>query len=124
MNTIQIIILVILLFSCGSKETSIIKIIDLLATHESEITNLSEIASDVRYIPLQTNENSIIKGISEIRSDNERIYLRSLPLTGLLCFDKKGQYLFKLENVGRRPGEYTFLHDFSIDPENNLLLTK
>jgi hypothetical protein len=115
-------ILLLLTFGCFSGEAEAqIKTIDLLAPPISEIENLSEIASDVEYLPLQTVETSLFKGIYDIRSDNERIYIKSIY--ELLCFDKKGKFLFKLDKKGRGPEEVAFFHGFDIDSENKLLLT-
>src|ERR1035437_11030658 len=94
-----VLIILALSCSCGIQKVSNIKVIDLLSQPDDEIANLSEIASYVEYIPLRTSENYLIGYIYDIKTDNTRIYL--YLLTKILCFDKNGQFLYKLDNEGR-----------------------
>jgi hypothetical protein len=102
------------------KDTGTIKVIDLLSKPSKQITNLSEIASDVQYIPLQTSENSLIRYINDFKTGNNKFYVYTI--TEILCFDDKGNFLYKLNKTGRGPEEYTYIYDYDISPENNLLL--
>jgi hypothetical protein len=114
------IIIIILSVSLGcNSNTDETDSIDLLSNAET-ITNLSQIASVVEYVPLQTSENSLISYIHDIKTDETRIYI--FILGTILCFDKNGQFLFKLEKEGRGPEEYTYIYDWDVSPENDLLL--
>jgi hypothetical protein len=99
-----------------------IRVFDLFAPSSKELINLSEISTDVQYIPLQTLENSVIRFIDQIKIANNKIYV--FPLHKILCFDNSGQFLYNLDKEGRGPGEYVAMLDFDIDPENHLLLIK
>lgn len=112
--------------SCGNKRTddsnnsdSVLKI-DLLSEPGSKLKNLSELATNIEYIPLQTNESSLLGNITRkiIRRDN-RIYIHSKD--EILCFDMDGKFLFKLENTGRGPQEYVYLLDFDVSSDNKIL---
>lgn len=98
-----------------------IEVIDLLSEPESEITSLSEIATDIEYISLQTSSTSMIKFIRKVIISENRIYVQN-NVEEILCFDKDGNFLYKLSKQGRGPGEYTFISDFSIDSVKNTLI--
>jgi hypothetical protein len=114
-------ILIVALFSGYSmRKIDNLGVIDLLSQPSDKLTKLSEIASDVEYIPLQTSENSLISYIHDLKTDSTRFYI--YILTKILCFDKKGKFLYELDNTGRGPEEYIYINDWDISPENNLLL--
>ena len=126
---LQLALLLIVLFSCDRKSTndtsktdSIIKI-DLLSKAEFTVNKLSEIATDIEYIPLQTTQSSLIASfVLKTVSINDRIYLRNSGLGGeILCFDLDGKFLFKLQNTGRGPEEYTSITDFDVSSDNKIL---
>ncbi len=126
MRTNLLIILIIILCSCDRKSTnennstnSILKI-DLLSEPGSSVKKLSEFAANVEYIPLQTMESSLIGGIrGKIVTKDKRIYIQSRE--EILCFDMDGKFLFKLQNRGRGPEEYTSLNDFDVSSDNKIL---
>lgn len=119
-------ILLILICSCGRKDnrvienTNSIRVIDLLSEPVSEISNLSDMASDVEYIPLQTTRNSLIESIGKIIKCENKIYIKNE--LEIMCFDKEGRFSHKLDKGGRGPEEYTYLFDFDISSDNKTLL--
>lgn len=126
METKLLIVLIIVLCSCGrqsinetSNVDSVIEI-DLLSEPESRIKKLSEFAADVEYIPLQTTENSLMGDIRrKIVNTDKRIYIQNL--NEILCFNIDGKFLFKLQNNGRGPEEYTNIADFDVSSDNKIL---
>ena len=113
-----------IIFCCcsGEKKTNSYHIIDLLPTPEVETVNLSEIAVDARYIPLETKENSLIGLIWEIRSTDEYFYISTLY--EIICFDKAGRYECKLSKYGRGPDEYLHIYSFDVSSDNNYIVIK
>jgi hypothetical protein len=113
--------------SCGRKnadqtnDVSSIKVIDLLSEPESEITCLSEIALDIEYIPLETTKNSMIKNIDKVKIREKYIYLKNNVIE-VMCFDRKGRFINKLDKSGRGPEEYTNISDYDISSDNNTLV--
>ena len=81
----------------------------------------SKIVTDYEVIPLETNENSVIKMIGRI------ILLRSFLLVqdsrnrSLLLFDKSGEFQRKIGSKGKGPGEFTRITDIDVDHKNNLI---
>ncbi len=112
----------VLLCLCSRKENILINSIDLLAQTKGEIINISEIASDVDYTPLQTTDSSLVGAGSTFKVKGNYFYIGTM--FNVLCFDKSGKYLFKLDKNGRGPGEYEYLMDFEINQDNTILLIK
>jgi len=127
MITELLIFLMIIFCSCGRKSTddtsnadSIIEI-DLLSEPGSYVKKLSGFAANIEYIPLQTVESSLMDGfIRKIVIKDKRIYISNAK--NIMCFDTEGKFLFKLDNEGRGPGEYTVIFDFDISSDNKFLI--
>ena len=115
-----LLILLVLSCGCGRQETGDIGVIDLLSRPSGEITDLSEIASDIEYIPFQTSEESLIRYINDFKTSNNKFYINTLM--DIICFDKTGRYLYKLSKAGRGPGEYTFIYDYDISSDDDFLM--
>ena len=119
MRNLIIFILALILFSCKSKDDQAVRTIDVLSPGGTEIKNLSEIAADIRYIPLESHPDAFMKFVGYLKEGNDKYYINTV--LEILCFDKKGKFLYKLEQQGRGPGEYTYLPDYDIRPEKNLV---
>jgi len=120
MKHLSLIILALFLCRCGSKDNSTIRTIDLLAPGGKQITNLSEIAADIQYIPLETHPDALMRFVGYLKEGNDKFYINTV--LELLCFDKTGKFLYKLDQQGRGPGEYIYLSDYDIKPEKNLVI--
>jgi hypothetical protein len=94
--------------------------VDLLAQPDKEMKNLSDIASKVEYIPLQTSESSLTGFIYGITITGNRIYINAL--NRILCFDKSGNYIYNLNKNGRGPDEYTSITDFDVNQERKIMI--
>jgi hypothetical protein len=118
--------LMIFICYCGRKSTnetgnagSVIAI-DLLSEPVSTVKKLSEFAANIEYKPLQTTESSLMDGFTrKIVSIDKRLYIQNRE--GIMCFNMVGKFLFKLENRGRGPEEYTYLIDFDVSSDNKSL---
>ena len=126
MKTKLLILAMIFLCSCGSKRTidssksdSVIKI-DLLTAPGPKVQKLSEFATNVEYIPLQTTDNSLMgRFTNKIVLMNKRFYIENT--NEILCFDMDGKFLFKLQKTGRGPEEYIAINDFDVSSDNKSL---
>lgn len=127
MRTALLIILIILICSCGRKNTNenvkegSVTVIDLLSEPESEILSVSDIAADLEYLPLQTTDKSLVKSVTKVISFNNKIYLKN-GFKDVLCFDKAGKFLYGLGKPGRGPGEYTFISDYDVSTDDKKLI--
>jgi hypothetical protein len=127
MNRVLVIFLFIVFCACGRKNVSdagfggsVIKI-DLFSEPETILENLSEFASRVEYIQLQTLENSLIGDeIRKIIKQRERIYIQTEE--SILSFDMDGKFLCKIDEKGRGPEEYPNIEDFDVSSDNKSLM--
>lgn len=101
-------IIFFILISCKNSDIrsdGICTILDVENTvGKGRIVNLSEIATNIRYIPLETTKNSVI-GSPVVLYEKGRIYIRTSGKTKV--FDTLGKYLFTFDRRGRGPEEYT-----------------
>ena len=78
-----------------------------------------ELFSCVELIPLETNDNSLIKSVTKLISAGNKFYILDKDQGALFIFYKDGRYISKIQTLGRGPGEYTLLEDFTINEFNN-----
>ncbi|HBZ24628.1 MAG TPA: hypothetical protein DEO54_00130 [Rikenellaceae bacterium] len=98
-----------LLISCKSavnNQPGTTPVIDLASSvGGGRVVNLSDIATDVRYVKLETSDSSLIGMFPRVFYENERIYVMALKIVKV--FDKEGKFLFKFDRRGRGPQEYS-----------------
>jgi hypothetical protein len=112
----------LLLTACNHKNTTDNKNVDLLSPASGLIEKLSEIASDIDYIPLQTSDSSLIRRIFSLKATDYYYYINSS--SKILCFNHDGQFSFSLDKTGCGPEEYQFISDFDVSTDNKLLVIK
>lgn len=111
--------IICILICCGCKQspdTLNLYVIDFYSNPGSEISNLSEIAGDIEYIPLQISGS----WIDEIRITDDRFYIKS-NFENIECLDKNGRYLYKLSKKGTAADEYISLNNFDVNSDGKLL---
>jgi hypothetical protein len=111
-------ILIIPLISCKKEEQTKINAHEIIVSTETSNENLltSEFIDTSYFIPLETNDNCLIKGIRKIVFDSQRIFIFDPNGNNkILIFDNKGKFMNKVGNIGQGPGEYIELYDFCID---------
>jgi ribosomal protein S17E len=71
-----------------------------------------------RYIPLETNEESLIGNITKLYISTDRIYVMDqIKTRSLFVFDKNGNFKYKISRIGNGPGEYMIISDFFVDEQ-------
>ena len=76
--------------------------------------NLSEIASDIRFVPLETTDDCLLGGDCYIQYAGGQIFVSS---DLLYRFDgKTGKFLNKIGSKGQGPGEYTNSLRYTVNP--------
>ncbi len=73
-------------------------------------------------IPLETNDDCLIRFISKIAFYKERIYILDALDKGLLAFNMQGQFVRGYKHLGQGPEEYASLTDFSIQNDTLYLI--
>ena len=74
--------------------------------------NLSELLDSVEYIPLETNDNSLLSGLSKILFIKDYIYASSQQ--EVMKFDGNGRFIGKLSKFGNGPQDYYSINDYDI----------
>jgi hypothetical protein len=83
-----------------------------------DVGDLTEIACDFKVYPLKADIP--LDGIGGIKCWGHKMFARSNDDKRLLCFDDYKLYAV-LDRLGRGPGEYIYLSDFSYDEKENLI---
>ena len=116
-----LIFFLLLTASCSrKKEARALNVIPVASTvGDYSILNLSDFASDIRYIPLETNDSILLGGIYKIICERDKILIGDiygLSGTGAYSlFDNNGKFLRKIGRHGQGPGEYVQTSDFWMD---------
>lgn len=117
------IFLILLLSSCTSVNlrNEKINIIDIEGSiNNYEHVNLSNYASELKYIQLETNDSALIGAISNIVYECNKIYI-SDQSESIYVFDSEGKHLKTFNKKGRGPGEYNRITSFFVNPNNGNL---
>jgi hypothetical protein len=113
---------ILIICSCNSANTSQIGVISIPDGIDNiGLINLSEVAKSIKYIPLETKEESLIGEISNILYDKDHIYVVDRSGT-IKIFDNEGRYLRSINRLGRGPEEYTNFISASL-VDNNIVVT-
>ncbi len=100
-----VLLITFLITSCSNHQNQpkMISVIDAIG--KERVMNLSEIASEVKYIKLETSPVCLIGNIRQPIFENGYFYL---PSSNKYCiFNEKGEYIGNMGVVGRGPGEYS-----------------
>lgn len=79
---------------------------------------LSQIATSVEYVPLETNDNCLIKRLNSGKVFKTDKYWIVSFVTTLYQFTTDGKFVRTFGRKGGGPGEYNWVHDFDVDEAN------
>ena len=106
--------LIICLFACQSKEQEDCLILKVQL--EDKGVSFHDLFERLELIPLETNDNSLIKQIADLYSINDTLFVFDRSLKSLYTFDAlTGKHLNTIMKVGQGPGEYLYVADALID---------
>lgn len=99
---------VLMIVACSKPpKSSELIVIDLEANIDNfKRVDLSELAAEVEYIPLETNQNCIISAIRNIDIKRGLIFISHYG--ECLLFDAKGKFISLIGKKGKGPGEYLY----------------
>ena len=85
---------------------------------------LSEVSSSIRYVKLESPNNTCFEYSPKILCIDNKILLSGADPQGyyICCFDISGKFLYKIQRRGKGPGEYNQISDFLIDPLRKLIV--
>jgi hypothetical protein len=84
-------------------------------------TSLFDLFDKVELIPLETNNESLIKVIDKVRFYDNKYYVLDQQLAALFIFGENGKYIDKIHRIGNGPGEYNLIYDFYLNQESNTI---
>ncbi len=117
MKLLALTILMFFACCCSNEKNPSVITVDVQSPTGPELKDLSEIASDIQYIPLETHPDALMKFVNYLKATDDKFYINTVR--ELLCFDRSGKFLYKLDQQGRGPNEYNYLSDYDIRPEKN-----
>ena len=82
--------------------------------------SILEICDSIQIIKIPTNDSCLLSSAARLKADNKHFYIQSQ--NGIYILDRQGNYLHRIYNVGRGPGEYDSIEEFVIDPFNQSIL--
>jgi len=74
---------------------------------------VSTIAKEIEYIPLETRTESLLDEVVKVTLADSFIFVSDVKK--LLQFDRQGRFIRQIGSIGRGPGEYISVSDFSVD---------
>ena len=101
-----LIIATFLIFSCDNKKNTLpVNVIPVASTvGDYSILNLSNYATDIKYIPLETNDSVLISNIRNISYENNKILVAGSNKQFL--FDNNGKFLRAIGQQGQGPTDF------------------
>ena len=97
-----------------------LKVIDVAGSiGKGRVVDLSEIASEISYIPLETNDSSLVKTVSKgLFFEGGLFYVNEVKghqSSILKIFNAKGEFIRQFNRFGRGPQEYGSISNLQID---------
>lgn len=89
--------------------------------HETDIP-LSEIATDIAYIPLETRPDNLIDLIKQVQVTESFLFV--CDRNRLLQFTRDGKFIRQIGNKGHGPGEYKNIMRFAVNEKANVVLVQ
>lgn len=93
-----------------------LEVIEIIADgdYPEKTINLEDIA-DVRYVPLETTDQSLIQGIHKMATSDDKIVICDLVQNTIFIFDQDGHYINSINKEGPGPQDYSTIHNFAVD---------
>lgn len=86
---------------------------------EEQDIQTSRFFSDCKPVVLETNENSLLREISKSYLTPKHLFIKSDH--SLFIFNRKGEFVHKIDKSGNGPEEYARLSDFDVDEEKGCI---
>lgn len=103
-------------------KTNAIKKINLNLFLGDKSFEFGNLVNEVKIIPLETNNKSLVGGIYKIITTEEYIYIMdNFKDGGIIIFDRNGKFIKRFSH-GQGPGELSRLYDIDYDFKNNELV--
>ncbi|HEY3373049.1 MAG TPA: 6-bladed beta-propeller [Prolixibacteraceae bacterium] len=125
MKYFELLIILFIVMGCQKKPlTHIDKNVEIINLNEGLendgiVLKLSDIAKYIQYVPLETTNECLIDKIDKIMIDDSLIFLFNKKQ--FFIFNKTGKFVRSVGRVGKGPGEYLRIMDFTINSTENII---
>ena len=91
-----------------------------ISIREAGRLDFDKLVDYIEYIPLETNNKSLLGNIDKLIIHSNRFYiLDKNQARSVFIFDKKGNHINTIAAIGRGPKEYVSLGNMTVDKYNN-----
>jgi hypothetical protein len=117
-------IIICIALSCKIKQNDRIERIEVFSMLQDgdKRVYLDELVGNVRYVPLETNNECIIGEIEKIVADSNNYYILDFQEKLFVFNSITGKNKFTLNKQGKGPGEYVDIVDFTISPDGKIVI--
>ncbi|MDR2027430.1 MAG: 6-bladed beta-propeller [Prevotellaceae bacterium] len=122
MKTIKKLSLILILansnYSCHSPKISdpnLSTALEINCRFEYDSENIISYIDHIEFIPLQTNDESLIGNIKHVYYRNNKYYIHDGQQDKVLIFDSTGKYVSSIDKKGNGPCEYTNIESIYVD---------
>lgn len=77
--------------------------------------SIFDIFSKIEIIPLETNDTCLIGDIDKLILHDSLFYLLDTKQNSVSIFNQEGKFIQNIKRIGRGPGEYLYVYDFTIN---------
>jgi hypothetical protein len=114
-------VIIVILCSCNTKP-KYGQAEKIIVRDNNTSTIYSDIINNCRYIKLETTKECLIGGVDQVIVCGNRIYVSdSYRTKSLFVFDTTGNFIFKINHLGKGPGQYINLGTFNINIMKKLI---
>lgn len=108
------------LTSCeGKKSDADVQTIEIDLGTKENIINLSDIADEITFVPLENTGESMLGSIDKLMIDDGRyVIVDKEAAAAVFVFDSKGRFLHKIGRKGKSKSEYIELTDAALGNGN------
>jgi hypothetical protein len=118
-------IFLLLVIGCNNFKNNEVLQIEKIDINEGfkkkEKLQLSSIAKEIKYIPLETKDECLIGSINKILFFKNLLFIKDDITKTLFIFDDNGKFVRKIGSKGKGPGEYIFITDFTVMPKDTMI---
>lgn len=105
----------ILLAGCQQKKTEVESVITVPFEPANAI-DLGQLIERVHFVQLENHPESAFTDIDKMLVSGENMFMLDKRLEAVFCFDTAGRFRYRIQRVGRGPGEYQELDAMWVKP--------
>ncbi len=121
--------LLTMILSCSDKKTNTNRALSkapiniVLENIKTETSFLYDSITNYHLIHLQTTDNCAIGKVDKVMICRNNIIVFDKRQKTVFIFDEKGNFLSKINDIGRGPNQYIQINDFCVSEETNSIFT-